>query len=214
MPDISTILLFVVASIALLAKPGHTTVLVIARSLAQGRGVALPLVLGAGLGDLVTASVSLAVAGALLAATATAFTIVKAVGAIYLIWFGIRLYKSEPVLPEITTDPSPRTDDREALSAFRDGFLITIFNPKGILFFLAFVLQFIDPARSYPMQATFFVFTFVVLAMLNGTLYALGADRASSLIASADALRSDNRANGFKVAAAGLRALFTRRPSA
>ena len=76
----------------LLVIPGPTIALVIARSLSEGRRNALPLVLGVGLGDLVAASVALAGAGALLATSATAFMIVKLIGALYLVWLGIKLF--------------------------------------------------------------------------------------------------------------------------
>ena len=214
MPDISTIVLFIVASLALLVVPGPTIILVITRSLAQGRAVALPLVLGVGLGDLVAAALSLAGAGALLATSATAFMLVKVVGAFYLIWLGVKMYRTDPVMPDVSTESSPVPGRGDAVAALRDGFLVTVFNPKGVLFFVAFVPQFIDPARDYISQAVFFAFTFVALAMLNGTLYALGADRARSLINSAGTLRQVNRAGGVFVAAAGVLALFTRRPSA
>ncbi|MGR3433306.1 MAG: LysE family translocator [Shimia sp.] len=208
MPDLPTIALFVSASVALLVIPGPTIALVIARSLAEGRRNALPLVLGVGLGDLIAASAALAGAGALLAASATAFTIVKVVGALYLVWLGIRLFRAEPV--------PPRTEAVRAGSgraAFRDGFLVTVFNPKGILFFIAFVPQFIRPDASYAGQAAFFVLTFTALGIANGAAYALGADAMRRVIRSAGALRWMNRTGGALIAAAGLGALFTRRPA-
>ena len=209
MPDLPTILLFVTASTVLLVVPGPTIALVIARSLARGRTVALPLVLGVGLGDLVAASLSLAGAGALLAASATAFSIVKWVGAVYLIRLGVRLFRSEPVPPDVDAGTGPA----ESGAAFRDGFLVTVFNPKGVLFFIAFVPQFVDPGDAYWPQATFFVLTFTALGMLNGVAYALGADALRRATRSVGVLRAMNRAGGATIAAAGVAALFTRRPA-
>ena len=209
MPDPSVILLFVTASIALLVVPGPTTALVVARSMSDGRRVALPLVLGVGLGDFVAATVALVGAGALLAASATAFTIVKLVGATYLVWLGIKLFRAEPVPPRASGDVSAVG----GRVAFRDGFLVTVFNPKGILFFVAFVPQFIDPSASYVGQATFFVLAFTTLAMLNGAVYALGADALRRVIRSTGVLRWMNRIGGSVIAAAGVAALFTRRPA-
>ena len=208
MPDLPTILLFVSASIALLVIPGPTIALVIARSLSEGRRNALPLVAGVGLGDLVAASVALAGAGALLAASATAFTAVKAIGAFYLVWLGIKLFRAEPVPPTVKA-----TSSGSGWAAFRDGFLVTVFNPKGILFFIAFVPQFIRPDASYLGQATFFVLIFTFLGIVNGAAYALGADAMRRVIRSTGVLRWMNRAGGALIAAAGIGALFTRRPA-
>ena len=196
MPDLSTILLFVTASAALLVVPGPTLALVIARSLAQGRRVALPLVLGVGLGDLVAASLSLVGAGALLAASATAFTAVKWAGAAYLIWLGVRLFRTEPT----PIDAGIALGTADAKAAFRDGFLVTVFNPKGILFFVAFVPQFIDAGRDYLPQAAFFVGTFTILAMVNGIAYALGADALRRATGRTSVLRAMNRAGGAVIA--------------
>ena len=212
MPDPSTILLFVTASVVLLVIPGPTIALVIARSLSRGRRVALPLVLGVGLGDLVAASLSLAGAGALLAASATAFAAVKWAGAAYLIWLGVRLFRAEPVAPDgsVHAGAVPGAD---APAAFRDGFLVTLLNPKGILFFVAFVPQFVDPARAYWPQAAFFVAAFTALGMLNGLAYALGADALRRATGRLGVLRAMNRAGGATVAAAGVASLFARRPA-
>jgi threonine/homoserine/homoserine lactone efflux protein len=210
MPDLPTILLFVGASAALLVMPGPTIALVVARSLSQGRRTALPLVLGVGLGDLLAAGLALAGAGAILAASATAFTVVKVVGALYLVWLGLRLFRAEPVPPSQGAGP---IDHRAGRAAFRDGFLVTVFNPKGILFFVAFVPQFIDADAGYAGQAAFFALTFAALGLLNGAAYALGADAMRGAIRSTRALRWMNRAGGTAIAAAGVAALFARRPA-
>jgi threonine/homoserine/homoserine lactone efflux protein len=209
MPDLPTILLFVSASVALLVIPGPTTALIVARSMSDGRRIAAPLVLGVGLGDLVAASIALAGAGALLAASATAFNVVKLAGAAYLVWLGIKLFRAEPAPPRAAEDVSAAT----GRAAFRDGFLVTVFNPKGILFFVAFVPQFIRPDAGYFGQAAFFVLAFTALALLNGAAYAIGADALRRIIRSAGVLRWMNRLGGAVIAAAGVGALFTRRPA-
>lgn len=209
MPDVSTLVLFASASAILLATPGPTTALIVARSLSQGRGVALPLVLGVGLGDLVAASIALLGAGALLAASAVAFTLVKWCGAAYLIWLGIKLLRTEPqVTSEVMVAPTG-----QAWTAFRDGFLVTVFNPKGILFFVAFVPQFIRADDGYAAQAAILVATFTALAVLNGTVYALAADGLRRVIRRPVVLRWMNRLGGVVIAAAGFAALFTKRPA-
>ncbi|SLN71445.1 Homoserine/homoserine lactone efflux protein [Roseivivax jejudonensis] len=210
MPAFDALLTFTVASVVLLAVPGPTIALVIARSLSEGRRVALPLVAGVGLGDLVAASVALAGAGALLSASATAFTVVKLVGAIYLIWVGIRLFRSEPTSPKDLSGDFAGT----GAAAFRDGFLVTVFNPKGILFFVAFVPQFVDPAASYLAQAAVFVLLFSSLGVINGAVYAMAASRMRLVLRSKVAMRWVNRAGGTVILGAGVAALFARRSGA
>ncbi len=172
--------------------------------------MALPLVIGVGFGDLVAATVALAEAGALLSASATAFTVVKVGGALYLLWLGVRFLRSEPVPP---SDLGVAVGGTGA-AAFRDGFLVTVFNPKGILFFVAFVPQFIDPAASYFGQAAAFVLLFAVLGVLNGAAYAMGADRMRRAVRSPVALRWTNRTGGVVIAGAGIAALFARKAAA
>ena len=210
MPELSTVLLFASASIVLLVIPGPTVALVIARSLAEGRRVALPLVLGVGMGDLAAASLALAGAGTLLAASATAFAVVKWMGAAYLIWLGVKLFRAEPRVPQAGDAPAAGS----AWAAFRDGFLVTLFNPKGILFFVAFVPQFIRADAGYAGQAAVFALLFAALGVINGAAYALGADALRRVIRQARVLRWMNRAGGVAIAGAGVAALFTRRPAA
>ena len=208
MPDLSIVVLFVTTSFVLLVVPGPTIALVVARSLAQGRRVALPLVMGVGLGDLVAASVSLAGAGALLATSATAFAAVKIVGAVYLVWLGVKLMRSEPAPLDAPADGAA-----DGFAAFRDGFLVTVFNPKGILFFVAFVPQFIAADRPYIPQAAFFVLTFSALGIANGLVYALAADGMRSVIRDVGVLRWMNRTGGALIALAGVASVFARRPA-
>ena len=113
------------------------------------------------------------------------------------------------MLPSAEGAPATGT----AWTAFRDGFLVTVFNPKGILFFIAFVPQFIRADASYLGQAAFFVLAFTALGILNGTAYALGADAMRRVIRSTGVLRWMNRVGGAVIATAGVAALFTRRPT-
>ena len=212
MPDPLTLLLFAAASVVLLVIPGPTIALVVARALTGGRALALPLVLGVGLGDLVAATLALAGAGALLAASAAAFAIAKGAGAAYLIWLGLRMILAPPPAPADAPSASAGRSPA-AWPAFRDGFVVTVLNPKGILFFVAFVPQFIDPARGYVGQAATFVALFTLLGMVNGLAYALGADALRRVIRRPAVLAWTNRAGGVAIAGAGIATLFARRPA-
>ena len=205
MPDTATLIAFALASTILLIVPGPTVALVIARSLAEGRRAALPLAGGVALGDFVAASLSLAGVGALLAASAALFTLVKWIGAAYLIWVAVRLWR-EPITA-INAEPTARGGGR----AFRDGFLVTVFNPKGIVFFIAFVPQFIDPAMAYTPQAIVFVGLFTLIGALNVIAYALSADRLRTIIRRPRVLRAMTRSGAGVIGGAGVATMFASR---
>lgn len=209
MPEPSVLLAFALASVVLLVVPGPTIALVIARTLSQGRHAAVPLVLGIGLGDLVAATVSLAGVGALLAASAAAFTIVKWIGALYLVWIAITLWRDPAIAPDVRTGTAPVSQWR----SFRDAFLVTVFNPKGIVFFIAFVPQFVATDAAYLPQAATFVLLFTLLGMANGIAYAWGADRMRRAIRRPKVLRAMTRAGALAIGTAGIATLFARRTS-
>lgn len=204
---------FALASLVVLAIPGPTIVMVVGQALAHGRSVALASIAGVGLGDLLSASLSLAGVGVLLSASATGFMLLKWAGAAYLVWMGIRLWRSQPSLP-----PGVEADDfapARGLSArvFRDAFLVTLFNPKGIVFFVAFVPQFIDPGRAYAPQAATLVAVFVALGIANALVYVLTAAGARDLVRRKRFLRGLNRLGGTCLIAAGIAAALARRPA-
>ncbi len=100
MLDPVSLFFFACASVVALAIPGPTIALVIARSLSDGRRVSVPLALGIGAGTLVGSAAALAGAGAVLMASATAFTVAKWIGAAYLVYLGVKLFAAEPVLQD------------------------------------------------------------------------------------------------------------------
>lgn len=202
-------LAFVAASLILLVIPGPTIIMVISQALAHGRRVALASVAGVGLGDLTATSLSLAGAGALLATSGTLFSVLKLVGAAYLIWIGFKMWRAPVTIPDVTV--AANAPAVRPMTIFRDSFLVTALNPKGILFFIAFVPQFIDPARPYLPQAAIFVGTFTVLGILNAIAFALAADQARQAVRRPGVLRTATRAGGSLLMMAGLAAALTRR---
>lgn len=168
-----TWLAFLAASTALLLIPGPTVLLVLSYALSQGRRVAVSTAAGVAVGDLVAMSASLAGLGALVMTSATLFVALKWVGAIYLVYLGVRLLLSAGnaglALPQTDTITPRRT--------FRHVATVTALNPKSIAFFVAFVPQFVDPAQPLLPQFAILVASFVTLAELNALAYALLADR-------------------------------------
>ncbi len=192
-------LAFVAASAALLALPGPTVLLVLSYALSQGRRVALASAAGVAVGDLVAMSLSLAGLGALVAASAALFTLLKWVGAAYLVWLGIRLLRSAP-----EAAPALPKTVHAARGVFRHTAAVTALNPKSIAFFIAFVPHFVDPARPLPPQFVLLVATFVGMAALNALAYALLADRLRRQITRPGVTAWLTRAGGVTLIGMGL----------
>ncbi|MCQ8780796.1 LysE family translocator [Mangrovibrevibacter kandeliae] len=205
---LDTILTFAIASLALLISPGPTIVMVVSQALTHGRRVALASVFGVGLGDVVAASISLMGVGTLLAASATAFTVLKLLGAAYLIYMGIRMWRAPMSDLVAATGLDQQASSRRV---FRDAFLVTLFNPKSIIFFVAFVPQFIDHTRPFAPQAATLVAVFVGLGIVNSWAYAVAAARARGLIGRPKLLRRASRFGASFLIGAGLASALARR---
>tara|TARA_Y100000815_G_scaffold265840_1_gene283238 strand:- start:1926 stop:2549 length:624 start_codon:yes stop_codon:yes gene_type:complete len=185
-------LAFVAASTVLLIIPGPTILLVMSYALTQGRRVAVAMALGVALGDFIAMSASLAGLGALVLASAMVFTVLKWVGAVYLVYLGVKLLRSRPAL--MPDDLSP--ERKPARAIFGHAAAVTALNPKSIAFFIAFVPQFIRPEAALAPQFGILIATFVTLAALNALIYALLADRLRARIRRPSVLRWMNRAGG------------------
>ncbi len=172
--DLNLWLTFVAASTALLIIPGPTVLLVLSYALSQGRRVAVASATGVALGDLIAMSASLAGLGALVLASATAFTVLKWVGAAYLVWLGVKLIRSASK-GGIALPDAP--EGIRASAIFWHAAAVTALNPKSIAFFIAFVPQFIRADAPLAPQFAVLIATFVALAALNALAYALLADR-------------------------------------
>jgi len=207
---LDTWLTFVAASTALLLIPGPTILLVLSYALSKGRSVALASAAGVALGDLVAMSASLAGLGALVMASATMFSVLKWLGAAYLVWLGIKLLRSAPSagLNAIATGP-----EVNARAVFGHAAAVTALNPKSIAFFIAFVPQFVRPDSPLMPQFTILVVTFVGLAAVNALAYALMADRLRRYVARPGFIINITRVGGLTLIAMGLVTALLRRPA-
>ena len=185
-------LAFVVATVIALVVPGPTILLVVSYALARGRNVTLALVSGVILGDLIAMSVTLAGLGIVLAASVSAFTMMKWAGALYLAWMGIGMIRKAGTI----TAELQAVGQRGSGTAFRDGFIVTLLNPKSIGFFIAFVPQFIDSANPVVPQFLIMIVTFVGLGGINVLAYALLAARLRHKVTRPGALAWLQRAGG------------------
>lgn len=202
-------LAFVAASAVLLIIPGPTILTVISYSMAHGRRANVPLVAAVALGDSTALVLSLLGLGALLATSAAWFTAVKWAGGLYLVYLGIKLLRAGISPAELAAPAAPGS--RRKL--FANTYLVTALNPKGIIFFVAFLPQFIQPGADVTRQLWVLATTFVVMATLNATLYAVFAGSARRLLSSPRAQRHFNLAGGSLLTAAGVWALMARRPA-
>jgi threonine/homoserine/homoserine lactone efflux protein len=160
MPDATTYGLFVLAALALLLVPGPAVFYVIARGIEGGRPAGLVSCLGIEVGTLLHAAFAAVGLSAVVASSATAFAVVKWLGAAYLVYLGLKKLfgRDEPIEPvEVEREPLGRV--------FVQGVLVQVLNPKVALFFLAFLPQFVDPSRG-PVWAQ--------ILLLGATLGAIG----------------------------------------
>ena len=183
MPDLHSFLLFLAAGLALNFTPGPDMLYVAARGASEGRPAGIASALGIGAGTLFhIAFVALGLA-ALLRAVPVAYLALRIGGAVYLIYLGVRAFRSGSTLSLQRVEPAPLG------VVFRQGVITNVLNPKVALFFLAFLPQFVDPARGNPIVqivALGLVFDF------TGTLVNLGVAVGSSR--AANRLREANRA--------------------
>jgi len=191
---------FTLASIAILAIPGPTIILIVGYALGQGRRTGFATVPGVVLGDFTAMTVSLLGAGAVLAASATLFTVLKMAGAVYLFWLGIKLWRTPVAAVPDAGGPVTR---RTAWSLFANAYVVTALNPKGIVFFVAFVPQFVDARAPVFPQFVALEATFLALAALNTAAWAYAAGRLSGTFRSQPVRRFINRLGGSFLCAAG-----------
>lgn len=190
---------FVAASAILLIIPGPTVLLVVSYAIGQGWRAALPMAIGVALGDFTAMTLSMLGIGALLAASAGLFTALKWLGAAYLMWLGVKLWRAGGAL-----HAEPRTDRASAVKMLGHAWLVTALNPKSITFFVAFLPQFLNLEANFITQMLIFEATFLVLAFANALGYAVIASRARRLAANPIAISWFNRAGGTLLIGAGL----------
>ena len=200
---------FAAASTVLLLIPGPTVLLVISYALSHGRRVGLATVAGVALGDFTAMTASMLGIGALLATSAALFTALKWLGAAYLVWLGIKLWRAPVGDAALVAAPETRP-----ARIFAHAWLVTALNPKSIVFFVAFLPQFLVADAPLLPQMAIFEATFLVLAAANAFAYGWLAVAARRVIRRPAAQRAVNRTGGAALIGAGLLTAFWRRASA
>ncbi len=161
---------FLLASFILAITPGPGVLFIVARSATQGRRVGMASVLGVAAGNLGSAAIASAGLAALFAVSAFAFNVVKIAGAGYLIYMGIRALRRQP-----EPGPIPSQPVQPLGQVFRDGFIVSILNPKTAIFFAAFLPQFLGTQPVTAIHSMALGGLFVLIATCTDTLYALAA---------------------------------------
>lgn len=206
-------LAFVAASAVLLAIPGPTVLLVISYALGHGKRAAVATVTGVALGDFTAMTASMLGLGALLAASATLFVVLKWIGAAYLIYLGIRLWRA-PVARVDASAEAASTEKERPLRIFLHAYAVTALNPKSIIFFVAFLPQFLNRNEPVGLQMVVFEATFLVLAAANAAAYGLLASMARKTIRKPRVQRLVNRIGGSLMIGAGFLAVGWKRAAA
>ncbi len=192
-------LAFVAASAVLLAIPGPTVLLVISYALGHSRKSAAAVAAGVALGDLTAMTASMLGLGAVLAASALIFTALRWLGGAYLIYLGIKLWRAPVGVAGL--DAAPVSSRFRMLA---HAYAVTALNPKGIIFFVAFVPQFLDATRPLLPQVATLVATFVTLATVNAAMFAVLAAAARQKMRQPRVQRAVNRTGGSLLIGAGL----------
>lgn len=170
MPASTSLVGFAAAALVVLLIPGPGVLYIIARSLSQGQRAGLVSVLGLSAGALVHVGAATLGLSAILLTSATAFGVVKMLGAGYLIYLGIRALLERPSTTSAVDTSPPRSLTR----LFTDGVVVSVLNPKIAVFFLAFLPQFVEPGRgSIAVQVLLLGLLYVTLALCTDSAYAL-----------------------------------------
>lgn len=175
-------LIYLLAAIGLSLTPGPNGLLSLTHGAIFGFRSTVYTVLGGALGFLVLIATSLAGLGALLAASEEAFSLMKWVGAAYLVYLGFRTWQT-PLPLASTTHGSHNAGSTRPLRLFGQGFLVAASNPKGLIFFAAFLPQFMVAGMSFPTQLAVFGGTFVIVEIIYEMLLARTAQKIAPWLA-------------------------------
>ncbi len=205
-----TWLAFAVASFVIVTIPGLTVLMIVSYALGHGKRAAYAIVAGVALGDFTAMTASMLGLGALLATSADIFNVVKWIGAAYLIYLGVKLWRAPVSSGGEITAPVEWSRWRVFINAY----VAATLNPKGIVFYVAFFPQFIDTTQSMVGQMTILVPTFVFFGTTNALFYALLASWAKHFIHKPAVQRGVNRIGGGLLVAAGAATILWRRAPA
>src|SRR6185437_9357671 len=200
-------LAYCLAVAILVLIPGPVVTLVVANSLSQGSRSGLATVAGASIGNAILLGATAIGLVAFFALMSEIFEVVRWAGALYLIWLGIRAWQANGGQGLAVATAAKKT----SRAVFVQGFLIAITNPKAIIFYIAFLPQFVDSHLPAGPQLLAMIATMIVMALLSDGAYALLAGRARGWFTSPGRRRLQGRITGRLLIGLGCGLLFARR---
>lgn len=195
---------YALTTILILVIPGPTVLLLIGFGLSEGRRAALYCAAGVMLGDCTLMTLSLIGVGAVLAASAMVFSIMKMAGACYLVYLGWRMWRGAGKAG-VAAERPPR---RSGMEMLRRSWFVTALNPKAITFFVAFMPQFIHTDKPIVPQLVVMGGTLVCLSFLNSLCYTYAAGTAGRIFANPQSMKYVRRGGGCSCMAAGIWTMF------
>lgn len=207
--NIETLFAFITASVILLSLPGPTILTLISYCISHGNKAKFPLVIAVALGDSTALFLSLVGLGIVLAKSALLFQTIKIFGGVYLLYLGYKLLKAAFKADSISFEKHMVSKKK----MFFNTYLITALNPKGIIFFVSFLPQFINPKENVQYQLLTLAITFVILATLNASIYSIFASKAKEYLTSSTNQKRFNIAGGSLLAIASIWALNAKQAS-
>lgn len=206
MPELSSLTLFFVAAIALLVTPGPAVVYIVARSVDQGWRAGIVSSLGVSVGSLVQVLAAAFGLSAIVLSSVVAFSVIKYLGAAYLIWIGIQKLREKAPAAD-----APHVAPASMRRIFTQGIVVNLLNPKSALFLVAFLPQFVDIAKGHvAAQIVVLGLIFIVMGIASDSVYALLAGSiAGRMRRSAGLMRWQGRFTGGLYLLLGLGAAFS-----
>lgn len=177
------------------ASPGPGVILTLSNTIQYGAKPALAGVVGITLGVLAIAIISATSLGVLLSTSAVAFMVLKYVGAAYLVYLGIKLWRT-PVIKLKNDDENNNSKNQQYIERFKEGFFVSVSNPKAIFFFMSLFPQFIDHQEKYLFQFIYLTLTFCITLLVIHTVYTLGANAIKGWLLSDKGSKTVNRVGG------------------
>jgi RhtB (resistance to homoserine/threonine) family protein len=206
--NLHTWLIFAGSVILLTASPGPNALLALSHGVKHGLKNTFATICGSLLAFIILMVASLAGIGAIMASSVWMFETIRWLGAAYLIYLGVKMWRSTP--KEIVADEI-EPSDKSKIALFRKGFLVAISNPKIIIFFASFFPQFINPAYPQLQQMVILGVTFVSLELSWQLLYAGGGNKISAWINTPKRQQIIDRVSGSLFIAAGTLLLFSKK---
>lgn len=207
---INNYLAYILLALSIIVVPGPAIILTVKNSIRYGYKIAVANILGNFVAMVILGTLSAVGLGAIILASAALFGAIKILGCAYLVFLGIKAWRSSGTKLSLQSERS-RLGKRKVLNVFQEGFLVGISNPKAIAFFTALFPQFIDPDRSFFPQFLTLIVTIELIAFSVQLSYALLSSKLAPYLSKEKPMRLFNRITGISFVGFGLAFFATSR---